>query len=136
MKRIIVLGPKDMVTEAAEKLSAIYKLPIYDSYVFTSSSLKDKKDGIYTSDTLQYQQAKKMRPNMLVVLYPPRDPSRIKKYKVVNLKGETIRDPDTGAFLDDLPFLTALKKMRYLRHINQSLNYDVVPYEKDNKSSI
>lgn len=130
MKRIIVIGPKDLVNDVASKLSDIYDLPIFDQYVFVSSSWKDRPDGVYVSSNLAYQQAKKMHPDMLVCLYPPITPDRIKKYKVVNKAGATMKDPISGAFLDDLPFLTARKKLREIRIHNQELLYDIVPYEK------
>lgn len=131
IKRIIVIGPKDLIKDAASKLADIYDLPIYDNYVFTSSSWKDRPDGIYISHNLAYQQAKKMRPDMLVCLYPPIIPERIKKYKIVNKAGATMKDPISGAFLDDLPFLAARKKLREVRiHNNDILSYDIVPYEK------
>lgn len=133
MKRIIVIGPKSLIKDAASKLADIYDLPVYDEYIFTSSSWKDRPDGVYVSSDLAYQQAKKMRPDMLVCLYPPITPDRIKKYKIVNKAGATMRDPISGAFLDDLPFLTARKKLREVRiYNNELLSYDIVPYEKEN----
>lgn len=132
MKRIIVIGPKSLIGDVASKLADIYDLPIYDKYIFTSSSWKDRPDGVYVSHDLAYQQAKKMRPDMLVCLYSPATPGLIKKYKIVNKAGATMRDPISGAFLDDLPFLTARKKLREVRIYNQELLYDIVPYEKEN----
>ena len=121
---IFAIGPEtDNKRKAIIKLSKALELEVYEDYIFKSSSIKDLKPGIYTSTTLQHQQAKKMRPDLLISTFDePKVHKAARFYKVVGQTGEIVKD-EKGNFYDRLPKLTALKIS------NRNSNWRVQEYE-------
>lgn len=123
----IVIGTDNKTRlNAAYVLAQQLGLKMFDNYVFKSSSLQSLEPGIYISNNIDYMQAKKMRPDLLVQTF---EPQKIHKkatfYKIVDANGNTVRS-DKGNFYDRIN----TKRMAFclLEQLNNN-TYKIEKYE-------
>lgn len=124
---ILVIGPDNGAKrEIVSLLSTSKDLKVHNNYVFKSSSVKDLEPGIYTSNTLMYQQAKKMRADAVISTFEPFKVHKAAKfYKLVDaVTGETLKD-EKGNFYDKLSLKQAFSKQSELNKPSKIRRYEI-----------
>lgn len=123
----IVIGTDNKTRlTAAYVLAQQLELKMFDNYVFRSSSLQGLEPGVYISNSLDYMQAKKMRPDLLVQTF---ERHKVHKsahfYKIVDANGNTVRS-EKGNFYDRIN--TKSQAFCLLEQLNNN-TYKIEKYE-------
>lgn len=135
IQRVIIIGPnKEQLKEIAQTIGIAFNLPVRDMQEFRSNHLKEKPNGIYLSTTLLYQQAKKMKPDMLISTFDEyglsKPGNRARRYKLVDENGEVFIT-ENGVICDNLPYAAAQIQIFRNRNRNPNLKLELDDkYEK------
>lgn len=124
---IIAIGPDNEAKRViVSLLSASKDLKVHNEYVFKSSSIKGLKPGIYTSSTLLHQQAKKMRPDVLISTF---EPFKVHKnahfYKLVHPDTDLTIKSYNGMFYDKLSLRQAEEIQSKLLIPSKIVRYEI-----------